>query len=151
MRHTILCARSGCNVRFRPKGNQQYCSSACRAEERRVQNRRAQRRHRLKEFFARCEKLLRGQQAGKVSADRREPTRFTYRCDHCHCRVLRRARQLFVFCCNSCHLAFRRSRRRLVRRFLRWFKNRCDPYLRLVPSRGPQIFSSPNTDKILLL
>jgi hypothetical protein len=151
MRHTILCARSGCNERFHPKGNQQYCSSACRAQARRVQNRRAQRRHRLKEFFARCQKLLRSRPLGKVSADRAAPTRCAYRCDHCHRRVLRRARQLFVFCCNSCRLAFRRSRRRLVRRFLRWFKNRCDPFLRLVSSCGPQVFSSPNTDKILLL
>lgn len=152
MYRTILCARSGCNVRFRPKGNQQYCSPECRAQARRVQNRRAQRRHRLKQFLlSRGEGLRARPPPGKVSADRGEPTRFSYRCDNCHRVVVLPARRLFVLCCNPCRQAFRRSRRRLVRRYLRGLKNRCDPYARLFPSRGPQVFSSPHAATILRL
>lgn len=150
--HTILCARSGCNVKFPPKGNQQYCTPDCSAEARRVQNRRAKRRQRLKQFLKRCEDLVRTRSpSGKVSADRGAPTLFAYRCDHCHRVVLRRARQLFVFCCKSCRLTFRRSRRRLVRRFLKRFNKRCDPFVRLLPPCGPQIFSSPHAAMILRL
>jgi hypothetical protein len=152
MSRTIHCARSGCNVKFRPKGNQQYCSPKCSAKAHRVQNRRAQRRRRLKQFLERCQELVRTRPPpGKVSSDRDAPTLFAYRCDHCHRVVLRRARQLFVFCCKSCRQTFRRSRRRLVRRFLKWFKKRCDPFVRLLPPRGPQIFSSPHAAMILRL
>ena len=152
MSRTILCARSGCNVRFRPKGNQQYCSPECRAQARRVQNRRAQRRRRLKQFLLRCGTRPPARPPpGRVSADRGEPTRFSYRCDTCHRVVVLPARRLFVFCCKLCRLTFRRSRRRLVRRFLKCFKNRCDPYARLFPSCGPQILSSPNAATILRL
>jgi hypothetical protein len=144
MSHTILCARSGCNAKFRPKGNQQYCTPECSAEARRVQNRRAKRRQRFKQFLERCQELAQTRPPpGEVSADRNGPTLFAYRCDHCHRVVLRPARQLFVFCHKSCRQTFRRARRRLVRRFLKQFKNRCDPFVQLLPSRGPQILSSP--------
>lgn len=44
---------------------------------------------------------------------------FAYRCDHCHRRVDRRARQLVVFCGKPCAASWKRGRRRLLRRFPR--------------------------------
>jgi hypothetical protein len=72
MCRSLLCARSGCNKRFRPRGNQQYCSSECRGDARRVQNRRAKRAQRLRDFFNRCRETLKARPTPeKVSAIRR--------------------------------------------------------------------------------
>jgi hypothetical protein len=149
MSRSILCARSRCNGEFRPKGNQQYCSPKCQVEARKVQNRRSQRKHRYQLFLDRCQKFLEtNPPPERVSAIRAGPTKFAYHCDNCHSPVLRPARQLSVFCCKSCRLAFRRSRRRLVRRFLKRRWPRLDTSGQPVDSRGPQIFPSPQAGKI---
>ena len=70
MSQSLLCARSGCNVAFRPRGNQRYCSLACSLEARLVQNRRAQRRHRLREHFAIIEEARKTGHPLQVSAVR---------------------------------------------------------------------------------
>ena len=150
MPRTIRCASSNCKSRFSPKGKQQYCSSACRAEMRRVQNRRAQRRHRWKQFLhSHKDRMPDLKSSGGVSAVRKREVQFAYRCDHCHASVLRRARALFVFCCKSCRQTFSRGRRRLVRRFLNAFGRRADPYERSTPSDGLHL-PLPDARRIIL-
>jgi len=41
---------------------------------------------------------------------------FVYRCDCCHGKVFRRQGEQIVFCSRSCRCAFRKGRRRLLRR-----------------------------------
>lgn len=82
-----------------------------------MRNRRDQRRHRLRQYPDRCREALADlPPPGNLSALRRGGP-FAYRCDHCHRPVLRPARELFVFCSKCCREAYRRGRRRLLRRF----------------------------------
>jgi hypothetical protein len=71
MKRSLLCARTGCNVAFRPHGNRRYCSAECRREARRRQNRLAQRRHRLREYFAQIETARKAGPPGHLSALRK--------------------------------------------------------------------------------
>ncbi len=70
MSRSLLCARPGCNVLFVPQGNQRYCSPACSREVRRLQNRLAQRRHRLRGHLGGIEEARRSGARIEVSAIR---------------------------------------------------------------------------------
>ena len=68
MCRSVLCARPGCNVRFHPRGNQRYCSPACSREARRLQNRLAKRRQRLRQYLAGIEEARKRGRPIEVSA-----------------------------------------------------------------------------------
>ena len=130
---SIHCHYKSCRKKFKPKGNQRYHSVRCNRQARRVRDRLRKRRERLQSYEARDKEQFEEQKNsdgklcpdGAKSSGKKEcaqPVRglekkrkFSYRCDRCHVRVLRPARQLNVYCCARCRRAYRNKVRCLRR------------------------------------
>lgn len=130
---SIHCHYKSCRKKFKPKRNQRYHSARCARLARRVRDRLRKRRKRLQAYEDRIKEQVERQKEGgeKAGPDDANPDgsrvdsppvrslekkrKFSYRCDRCHVRVLRPARQLNVYCCARCRRAYRNKVRCLRR------------------------------------